>query len=96
MNNLRKIRKQKDITLKELGNILNISESQMQRLDRNLSKLNEDQIRILCNYLKCSSDYLLGITEHETKASEFTEEEEKRIKEVLEKNAEYLKKLINK
>ena len=96
MNYLRKIRKNQELTMKDIANVLNLTEQQIQRIETGKARLNEDQIRTLCNFFKCSSDYLLGITEYETKASEFTKEEEKRIKEILEKNADYLKELIKK
>lgn len=96
MSNLRKIRKNLNISMEKIAKILNLTYQQIQRYETGASKLNEDQIRILCSYLRCSSDYLLGIIDIEKKPYEFTEDEEKKIKEVLEKNADYLKELIKK
>lgn len=63
MNNLKKIRKEKQLTQQQLADLLNVSQKQVSRLEREENPLNANQIIKLCEVLNCSADYLLGINE---------------------------------
>lgn len=58
---LRKIRKEKNITQKEIADLLEITQQQVSRIEKGLSDLNSKQIIKLCKYLNVSADELLEI-----------------------------------
>lgn len=100
--NLKEIRKKKGISQKKIAEILNISQTQMYRIESGISAINSDHIVKLCNFLKVSADELLGIKSIEEQAKEIKEkyntnltlDEIIHIKETLEKSANYINKLI--
>lgn len=63
MNNLKKIRKEKQFTQQKIADLLNVTQKQVSRLEREINPLNSKQIIKLCEVLNCSADYLLGINE---------------------------------
>lgn len=63
MINLKKIRKEKQYTQKQLAEILNVQPKQISRLEREENPLNSKQIIKLCEALNCTADYLLGLVD---------------------------------
>ncbi len=58
--NLKKIRLKKGIKQKKIAEILKLTQTQVSRIENNESKLNSEQINILCDYLEITADELLG------------------------------------
>ncbi|HQC30313.1 MAG TPA: helix-turn-helix transcriptional regulator [Acholeplasmataceae bacterium] len=65
MNNLRYIRRDRDVTQKELAQIMGVSHQFIGKLEKGKARLNEDHIRVICEALNCSADYLLGLIDKE-------------------------------
>lgn len=72
MNRLRELRAMKGLTLRELGETLNVTYTALSKIENGQRNLNDVDINLLCNYFDCSADYLLGRTEEK----ESTESEE--------------------
>ncbi len=62
MNNLKRIRIQKNLTQEEVAEIIGTSRVEVGRKETGVTILNEDQIRKLCKALNVRADYLLGLT----------------------------------
>ncbi len=65
MNNLKKIRLKRNLTQKDIAEIINVSDTEVRRKEQGKTVLNEDQIRQLCKALDVRADYLLGLTDEE-------------------------------
>lgn len=65
MINLKKIRKEKQFTQEQIGEILNVSKSHICFWEQGRSQPNAEQIIKLCKALNCSADYLLGLIDDE-------------------------------
>src|SRR5690554_897018 len=61
MNRLRELRKKKNLTLRDLSDILNISFGQLGKLERGESLMSSEQIKLFTNFFNVSADYLLGL-----------------------------------
>lgn len=61
-NNLKKLRRERKLTLRELGNKLNIDFSHLGRLENNLVKMSTDTLETLADFYDVSTDYLLERT----------------------------------
>lgn len=70
MINLKKIRKEKQFTQEQLADLLEVTQKQVSRLEREENPLNSKQIIKLCNALNCSADYLLGLIDIEDEKNE--------------------------
>ena len=62
MFNLRLLRKEKNLTMKELGDILNVGESTVSMWETGRREPDYQTLKKLTNYFNVSTDYLLGIT----------------------------------
>lgn len=62
MNNLKKLRKEKKLTVRELSELVNINYATLSRLENDESQLTDDYIEILSGFYGVSADYLLGIS----------------------------------
>ncbi|MGJ0845929.1 helix-turn-helix domain-containing protein [Tissierella praeacuta] len=60
---MRNLRKEKDVTLEELANILNTTKATLSRYENNLRVPNADFIQELAEFFNVSTDYLLGRTD---------------------------------
>lgn len=60
MTRIRELRKQRDISVEKLAEVLDISIPYLYDIEKGRRRLHEDLIGKLCNYLNVSSDYLLG------------------------------------
>ena len=60
---LREIREAKQISRKEVAELLHVTKTQISDMENGKSGTNLDRLYLLCNYYKVSSDYLLGITD---------------------------------
>lgn len=58
---LKELREDKDFPQKVISELLGIQRSNYSRIENGHQNLNQDQIRILCEFLEVSADYLLGI-----------------------------------
>ena len=63
MNNINALRKAKGLTLKELGQLCDISESSMQRIESGTRKPSFEVLLKLTEALDCSSDEIFGLRE---------------------------------
>ena len=64
MNNLRKLRHQKRLTLLELAKETTISKSALSYLENEQRSFTQEQLEILSKYFNVSTDYLLGISDN--------------------------------
>ena len=60
---LREIREAKQISRKEVAELLHVTKTQISDMENGKSGTNLDRLYLLCNCYKVSSDYLLGITD---------------------------------
>lgn len=60
MNNLRNLRIQKNLSLRQLSKIVGITHATLQLLESGKRKFNEDHLYKLCDYFQCSTDRMLG------------------------------------
>ena len=60
---LREIREAKQISRKEVAELLHVTKTQISDMENGKSGTNLDRLYLLCNYYKVPSDYLLGITD---------------------------------
>ena len=62
MNRLKQLRKESGISPQVIADTLGISRQMYYLLEKEEYRLNEDYLRALADYYKCSSDYILGRT----------------------------------
>ena len=71
---LRKLRKQKGLTLRDVGNELNISFSGLGEIERDERSCNSTTLEMLANFYNVSTDYLLGKNDEENMVDGFQAE----------------------
>ena len=62
-NRLRELRKERNLTLRELSVLVNISYSNIAMLEREERNFTADTIKIFADFFNVSSDYLLGLSD---------------------------------
>ena len=62
MNNLRTLRKEKNLTLRELGEQTNLSFQLLSRIERGERHFTQDVLKTLCDFFSVSTDFMLGRT----------------------------------
>ena len=82
MVRLRELRKNKKISMKELGLIVGASESTISLYESGKRQPDKDMLIALSDYFGVSVDYLLGRDNNPTPGSEYTEDE-KRLLELI-------------
>lgn len=65
INNLKKLRKERNLTLEDLSKKIGISKSHLRELEAGIKRLNEDNIKVLGEFFNVTYDYLLGRITHE-------------------------------
>lgn len=60
---LRELRKSRNLTLKDIGNILNVSESAVSQYENNKREMDNSSLTTLADYFEVTVDYLLGRTD---------------------------------
>lgn len=63
MNNLRKLRNIKKLSVRDLAARVNINSSTLSRIENEETSFNTDYIKILTKFFNVSSDYLLGLSD---------------------------------
>lgn len=63
MNNLKKLRIERNLTLRDLADKVNINYTALSRVENGNRNLNDNDIEILSKFFGVSADYLLGISE---------------------------------
>lgn len=61
MNNLKKLRELKKLTIRELGEAVNINHSTISNIENGRTSLNDQYIKIFTEFFNVSADYLLGL-----------------------------------
>lgn len=74
MNNLKKLREEKKLTLRELSEKVRIDFSALSRAENGKRNLNDNDILILTKFFNVSSDYLLGLTNQKSKTISIKEQ----------------------
>ena len=64
MNRLKTLRLQRRLSQKEVANVLNISQQQYSRIEKEDVKINADKIIKLAKLFNTSIDYILGLTDN--------------------------------
>lgn len=62
MNNLKKLRIEKNITLRKLSEQVQIDYTALSRIENGNRNLNDNDIQVLTKYFNVSADYLLGLS----------------------------------
>lgn len=96
MNNLRKLRKEKKLTLRELSEQVQINYANLSKMENGKRNLNNKAIFSLCDFFEVTSDYLLGLSPHRnfnTIHSEFENEKEYNSTETVKWNQNRLKEI---
>lgn len=62
MNRLRQLRKEKNLTLKELGKKINLGIDSISRMENNERRISDEYLRIFSDFFNVSTDYILGRT----------------------------------
>lgn len=60
---IKDLREDNDLTQMDIAKILNVSQTNYSKYERNERKLSIEQLIILCKYYGVSSDYILGFTD---------------------------------
>lgn len=63
MNNLKLLRIEKNLTLRDLSEKVNISYVTLSRYENGLQPISEENLVILCNFFDVSADYFLGLSD---------------------------------
>lgn len=61
MNNLKKLRTERKLTVRELSELLNISYSTISKIENGSTDFNNEYIRLFTSFFNVSADYLLGL-----------------------------------
>mgnify|MGYP000827538649 FL=1 len=64
MNRLKTLRLQRRLSQKEVANVLNISQQQYSRIEKEDVKINADKLIKLAKLFNTSIDYILGLTDN--------------------------------
>ena len=64
MNRLKTLRLQRRLSQKEVANVLNISQQQDSRIEKEDVKINADKLIKLAKLFNTSIDYILGLTDN--------------------------------
>ena len=64
MNRLKTLRLQRRLSQKEVANVLNISQQQYSRIEKEDVKINADKLINLAKLFNTSIDYILGLTDN--------------------------------
>lgn len=67
MNNLRKLRSERNLTLRGLSEKVLVNYVTLGKLEREETSFNNDYIKLLCDFFDVSSDYLLGLSKIRTR-----------------------------
>lgn len=62
INRLKNIREDKDLTQEQIAKILGIKQSAYSKYEKRRTKLQIDDLIILCKFYNVSADYVLGLT----------------------------------
>lgn len=73
MNRLKELRNSKGLTLRELGDLLHITYTALSKAENGQRNLNDNDINILCDFFKVTSDYLLCRTNNNQLSKESEE-----------------------
>lgn len=63
MNNLKRLREKRKLSVRELAEILNISHSTISKIENGVTHFNNDYIKVFTEFFGVSADYLLGLPE---------------------------------
>lgn len=76
MNKLKMLRKEKGLTVRELGKAINISYAAISKMENNHQNINNDYLQILSDYFNVSTDYLLGLSDIRNPEKELNKKQE--------------------
>lgn len=69
MNRLKELRKERKLSLRELGELTTISYSSISDMENGNRPFTQGNLEILCNFFNVSSDYLLGLSDQRNSTS---------------------------
>ena len=75
MNNLKKLREEREIKQIEVANYLNVSQAGYSKLEKNIKKANAQTLIKLAKYFNISIDYILGLINEPLPLQQKKEEE---------------------
>ena len=83
--NLKRIRKSRGITGKQLAEVINTSHQQIYNYENGVYEPSIDTLVLIAKYFNCSTDYLLGLTDIENPAEYYRDNTLELIKKSIEK-----------
>ncbi len=63
MNRLRELRKEKNLSIRDLRDKLNININSLSRMENDIQGISAEYVPIFCKFFNVSSDYLLGLSD---------------------------------
>ena len=95
---IRELREERGLTQEELGKILNLTKGNVSKYESSKLEPNIETIKLIANYFKVSTDYLLGRSEYRnyphTRAAHIDEDEASYP--ITQKDLDYIEKLLKK
>lgn len=76
MNRLKILRKENNLTVRELGEKINISYAAISKMENNKQNINNEYLNILSNFFNVSTDYLLGLSNIRNPEKELNKKQE--------------------
>lgn len=73
MNNLRKLRTEKNLTQTELAKIIGIKQNTLSYWERGVCDIDNTALKQLAKYFNCTTDYILGEKEEKQKPTDIGE-----------------------
>lgn len=67
MNNLSNLRKQRKLTQQEVAKALNIAQSTLSQYERGDRRIDDELLRVFCDFYQTSADEILNISQKENK-----------------------------
>jgi len=58
---IKSLREDKDLTQKELGDLLNMTQRKLSYIENNKYEPSVEDIKAICSFFKISADFLLGL-----------------------------------
>lgn len=89
-NKIKQLRLERDLSQKELGQILGVSNVTISMYENNDRQPDGETIKMLADYFRVTTDYLLGRTENPVATVTLTEKNEKDIAKKMKKLREEL------
>ncbi|AXF52128.1 MAG: HTH_XRE protein [Podoviridae sp. ctcf755] len=76
MNRLKMLRTEKGMTVRELGEKINVSYAAVSKMENNQQNISNEYLQILSDFFNVSTDYLLGLSDIRNPEKELNKQQE--------------------